>query len=114
MQKVLLALAAMGLLSTSAMADTWVVGKLKKVETWMNSTYYFMQPNGEAEGCIVKFYGDSGMSTDAKKLLSAIGLTAITTDTPIEVFVVGDGSCGTDSPGHSAPTYAAKGVRLAK
>ena len=114
MKKVLLALAAMGLLSASAFANTWVVGKLTKVETWMNSTYYFMQPDGEAAGCIVKFYGDSGMSSDAQKLLSAISLTAITTDTPIEVFVVGDGHCGPDSPSQSAPTYAAKGVRLAK
>ena len=114
MKKIFLGLSIFGLLSTSTVANTWVIGKLKKVETWMNSTYYFMQPDGEQSGCIVKFYGDSGMSTDAQKLLSAISLTAITTDATIEVFVVGDGHCGPDSPQQSAPTYAAKGVRLAK
>ena len=109
MKKLLIAIGILGLLSSSAMADKWVIGKLTKIETWMSSTYYFMNPEGEAKECIMKFSPHSGMDTDARKLLSAVALTAMSTGKGIEVYVNGAGDCDETTP----PNYPAQGVKIA-
>ena len=111
MKKLVLSLVATGLLSTAAFAASggWEIGVPYKIESWNNSTVYYMKKSTDAT-CLYKFV-PAGMDADQLKLVNAMFLTAQSAGKGIQIYL-DDTSCSADENAAPKRPHGIKMVEL--